>query len=514
MTQEERDRAYAEEDADRQAAERHQEWVRQQEARMTRRNPIVHSIKRPAREALRTYDDVSGQVYKWTAGLPSTIAHAVVNPDWPALIRLAQTERNVHELARLHKYAIGMKNRELQDAVEARCKQLNIKLSTLTDNHPRKWNPSLALVQAAAGAGEQSGREWPAGRTPSATTMDKEFRDWLKYRENSMPEIRSLSAFDRKQLRGAFFRGVRQGFTRMNPRNGGHFYLVQHKPSGKFEGKYVTAEEARKAAEALNRRTPGARENYTYARYDYNPRESDKWFHYTGPTSGPAVQGEFVRLIEVRGDDYVVEGDAGEYWQAPSRWFREHVRRKGNPAETADALYESFHGRAPEQTVEIREEVHEHEHLSTLGMLRELVIDTVSGLRATITFDKEPFLASSEDGKQLYIEGGDQELDLKALQLDGEEWERDRMMIGQFAPPEDGATEKNGKRYWNLMYRTTKDWPDQPDGEDVDYCHDLGEESDVRPFLEYDFINKHLIISGGQYEIKQPLFGMSPGIEN
>jgi hypothetical protein len=76
---------------------------------------------------------------------------------------------------------------------------------------------SYSIVQAANGAGEHSGRNWPEGRKPSTTGMDKEFRDWLAYRRNSMPELQHLTATDRKQLRGVFFRGVRQGFGKGNP---------------------------------------------------------------------------------------------------------------------------------------------------------------------------------------------------------------------------------------------------------------------------------------------------------
>jgi hypothetical protein len=288
-----------------------------------KKNPTA---KATARGTLKAYDDVSGGIYKYTAGLPSTLGHALLNPDWDQLIRQAETSHSVDELARLHKYAIGARHRGLQEAVETRANKMNISIAKLTAKHPRKWNG-----------------------------------------------------------------------------------------------------------------------------------------------------------------------------------------KKKNPQSEADALFESFHGKSPEETIEIREEIHEHLHLATLGVLRELVVDTMSGLRAVIRFEKEPYLASSEDGRQLYIEAGDQELDLAALKMDGEEWVRDRMVIGQFSPPEPGATERNGKRYWNLSYQTQKKFDDF---ELVDYQHDLGEESGVRPFLEYEPRNQHLYIAGGQYRIEQPLLEMSPGIEN
>jgi hypothetical protein len=187
-------------------------------------------------------------------------------------------------------------------------------------------------------------------------------------------------------------------------------------------------------------------------------------------------------------------------------------KSKRNPQSEADALYESFHGRPPTETIEITEEVHEHEHLATLGKLVEIFVETVSGLLAHLQFDPSdpPWLASSEDGRQLYIEGGDQELDLKSLKMEGDEWRKDRMVIGTFAAPEPRDKGK-GRRKHNLTYHTEKRFDAY---EPTDYQHDLGEETGVRPLLEFEPRNNRLFITGGQYRIEQPLFDMSPGIEN
>ena len=80
-----------------------------------------------------------------------------------------------------------------------------------------KTNPSYALVQAADGAGRASGRDWPSSLKLTTTAMDREFKDWMGYRWNSMPELQTLTAAQKKQLRGVFFRGVRQTY-RSNPK--------------------------------------------------------------------------------------------------------------------------------------------------------------------------------------------------------------------------------------------------------------------------------------------------------
>jgi hypothetical protein len=195
---------------------------------------------------------------------------------------------------------------------------------------------------------------------------------------------------------------------------------------------------------------------------------------------------------------------------------RQNPRRR-NSAEASDTMYEKFHGKPSDSAVFVEDEEHVHEHLAVLGLLMEMRIDTVTGLRAVISLeDDPPFLCTSEDGMQLYVEGGDQKLDLKALGFT-KEWIKDRIVIGRFSPPE-------GKEKWNIGYQTQKDFDNF---EDILYQHDLGEETSasgkttrvkeedrVRPQLEYEPRNEKLFITGGKYAIKVPLLGTSPGIEN
>jgi len=193
----------------------------------------------------------------------------------------------------------------------------------------------------------------------------------------------------------------------------------------------------------------------------------------------------------------------------PHKWPPHH-----NPAADADSAFESFHGEPSSETVIIEDEIHEHEHLWTCGRLMQICVNTQTGMYLELDWEGRPdgeipYLACSEDGRQLYIEGGDQELDLEAISMDTERWLKDRMVIGEFAPKERG-------REYNITYRTKKDF----DGfEEIDYQHELGESSKelrnpAAPFLEYEPRNKKLYITGGQYIIKKPMFGTSPGIEN
>ncbi len=212
------------------------------------------------------------------------------------------------------------------------------------------------------------------------------------------------------------------------------------------------------------------------------------------------------------------ESDIAGLWTdfyAGAKWGFESAPVRRNPAPSAAGLYESFHGKPATEELVIEEEVHEHEHLAVLGRLVECWIETPTGLLAQIEFDQDDdsnpvMLCSSEDGKQLYIEGGDQTVDLGSLKMDTDEWKKDRMVLGQFAAP-DPSSKGPKRRKHNLGYMTKKDFDKL---EEILYLHDLGEDTGVRPYLEFDTRNNRLHVSGGQYFIEQPLVGTSPGIEN
>jgi hypothetical protein len=129
-------------------------------------------------------------------------------------------------------------------------------------------------------------------------------------------------------------------------------------------------------------------------------------------------------------------------------------------------------------------------------------------------------LCSNEDGTQLYVQGGDQSVDLKSIHM-ADVPVKDSMVLGEA---------------YFVSYFTEKDFDDhQP----TIYEHDLAEESDppkpkyrkgevhtaanrpglgqgsgCYPTVRYDVLNQRVYLDGGDYEIKKPLMGTSPGIEN
>lgn len=157
-----------------------------------------------------------------------------------------------------------------------------------------------------------------------------------------------------------------------------------------------------------------------------------------------------------------------------------------NPEGPASELYEKFHGKPSERIDIVEEAVHYHEHLTALGDLVELKIKTPTRIRATLRFPDEgaPTLASSEDGRQLFVVGGDQKVNLRDIEMDSAQWRRDMMDLGELL---------------EVTYHTVKGFHKF---EPTNYFHKLGEETGVKPRILYDTRNERLLVAGGQYAVK------------
>ncbi len=171
-----------------------------------------------------------------------------------------------------------------------------------------------------------------------------------------------------------------------------------------------------------------------------------------------------------------------------------------NPESTAADLYEEFHGTPSTEVIEVEDEVRMHGHLAGLGALIQIVVNLAVGGTATLDAPNPDgpdaiFVASSEDGKQLYLSGGDQSLDLDALGFqstididhEGHSYRasqiKDLMVIGKIT---------------KLTYRTQKKFDKF---EEIDYYHAAGEDTKVRPILLYDTLNSSMAIAGGEYHV-------------
>lgn len=220
--------------------------------------------------------------------------------------------------------------------------------------------------------------------------------------------------------------------------------------------------------------------------------------------------------------------------------------KKRNPESGAVAMREAFTGMPSKKTIVVGEDLHYHSHLAALGELVALKVRTIKGDKFDIGFTKETnpkkhksalgkvkgwigrrakavsgilkgqqemwinpqvknpsgpvLLCATEDGKQLYIEGGDQSLDLSALNM-SEFKGKESVIVGEIKV---------------IDYFATKNWQDGKKPETAIYTHKFNEDTGgPRPMLRYNTVDKKLYIDGGLYKINKPLFGAtSAGLEN
>jgi len=200
-----------------------------------------------------------------------------------------------------------------------------------------------------------------------------------------------------------------------------------------------------------------------------------------------------------------------------------HIGGRKNPIGQAMKVYEDFHGMPSSEVLEFTEEEHFHSVKVGLGLLVSLEVLLANSNNKKVDlnapgfsyhasqggywdFDegtpliKRVLVTSSEDGKQLFFDGGDQAIPDAAL----EQWgftardKHDHMVIGEIKV---------------LTYRTQKSFDK---GEVVDYFHETGSEGSkgVRPLLLYYPRSKKMKVAGGRYYIAPPdrSLGASPGL--
>jgi hypothetical protein len=255
----------------------------------------------------------------------------------------------------------------------------------------------------------------------------------------------------------------------------------------------------------------GSVKGYETQEYTQAPKVSNPHFtpgSYVRISHGPDNVSDMYKVLG-RGEEteegsptYVLQGtgrNSREQFEALSRdLVPAHMvnpstsstsRRGGmrrNPESGSAALYETFHQRAPERVEEYEENFHYHGWLAELGEMQEIKVALIyldPPKEAVIRFDPGTKLGCSEDGRQLYMVGGDQSVDLKGLGF-GKEWTRDYMLLGVLH---------------ELTYRTKKGFDKF---KTIDYYHELGEDSGDCPVLAYDNLNQQLMIVGGKYVVK------------
>ena len=177
-----------------------------------------------------------------------------------------------------------------------------------------------------------------------------------------------------------------------------------------------------------------------------------------------------------------------------ARKWAKGKRNPKNPLDTSQSAYEGFHGEKPKGSVTVQERAHFHTHVWAVGKLVLLKIQLPPDRRqpgysnvVDVEFDydrkKDPaFLTANESRDQLFIDGGDQAVDLKVFGIDTP---HEKELLGYL------------KSVW---YFTDKKHLGNEGGLAI-YKHKLGEEGGELPAVVYRVRDKRLEIVGGSYTI-------------
>jgi len=199
--------------------------------------------------------------------------------------------------------------------------------------------------------------------------------------------------------------------------------------------------------------------------------------------SNPAKFDRCVKAVQAKG------GTANAYAVCTAAGTR---KGRKNPASAAAEVFEEFHGFEPSEVVTVTKKVHYHSQLAAAGNLTHLDVWGVDGQGHRIKGFKGALLAFNEQKSQLFVEGGDQSVNLD-----------------DFGIRQAHEFETLGK-VTDIGYQTNKTHLGDEGGEAV-YVHKFrstnenGKHVVVRiarePDLIYDVRNEQLLFSGGSYEI-------------
>jgi len=159
-------------------------------------------------------------------------------------------------------------------------------------------------------------------------------------------------------------------------------------------------------------------------------------------------------------------------------------RSRKNPEDATQAaakLSEQFHGRPARRITVHEEQEADRAVLTELGRLLELHV-LVDGRRFQLPFHGTRVkVAASPDGKNLFLVGGDQALQLASL---GIKSDKDFVPVGPCT---------------HIVYRTKKAFHNF---DETDYVHEFGEEGGTPPLLGYSVLNQRFYFEGGTYTVK------------
>jgi hypothetical protein len=153
----------------------------------------------------------------------------------------------------------------------------------------------------------------------------------------------------------------------------------------------------------------------------------------------------------------------------------------------AERLYETFHGREPREILELTDSAVERGEYVNLGDLVELTIVAPDRNHVKVGFkDDGVRLASTAEGTQLVLIGGNQDISRTLGMFGAEDTSKDLLDLGDLK---------------QIVYDAAK-W--QTDFTPQEWKHDLGEESGIRPRVLFNQLKKRIFFAGGTYRVERP----------
>ncbi len=202
---------------------------------------------------------------------------------------------------------------------------------------------------------------------------------------------------------------------------------------------------------------------------------------YQGKAIYKTPEGDYTTSID-RDSRHDTLKDAKDFIRSMKTNRGKRKNSKGNPEVAAREGYRGFHGHESKKLTRVITPIHEHKYLAGLGDLRKLVIVTANKkYRVKVKFTKPyPLLSMNEDRTQLFIDGGDQSVNVSDFGIRNA---HEKEVLGQLT---------------DVYYFTTKDHLRPQDGGKAVYHHKFGK---IKPTMVYDVRNKLIEFAGGGYTI-------------
>lgn len=176
------------------------------------------------------------------------------------------------------------------------------------------------------------------------------------------------------------------------------------------------------------------------------------------------------------------EKRAAKKKRAPKKRNGSRRRKNSDDLSSAERMYEAFHGKAPGHVEEYELPYLYPQNFAELGELKELRVRLdAANPRFPLTRFGDCLVVCTGDGNNIYFVGGDQAIDLAALDITSD---KDDVDLGPCV---------------YICYHTRKGFHDFAP---INYFHEFGEEDGICPRLTYNRLNKRLYLVSGNYRVK------------